>query len=56
LQEVEVRLRLYEELTNHQPRPFNWKFTKYDLFDLLQRLASKTQAKPRPAVSRKPSE
>ena len=56
LQEVEVRLRLYEELTNRQPRPFNWKFTKYDLFDLLQRLASKDQAKPRPAVSKKPSE
>jgi len=48
LQEVELRLRLYEELTNRQPQPFDWRFTKYDLFDLLQRLAAK--AKPaRPA-------
>lgn len=45
LQEVELRLRLYEELTNRQPRPFDWKFTKYDLFDLLQRLAKKAQAR-----------
>ena len=45
LQEVELRLRLYEELTNREPRPFNWKFTKDDLFDLLQRLATKSQAK-----------
>ena len=37
LQQVELRLRLYEELTNRQPQPFNWQFTKYDLFDLLQR-------------------
>jgi hypothetical protein len=50
LAEVELRLRLYEELTNREPRPFSWKFTKYDLFDLLQRLASKDQAKPRPAL------
>jgi hypothetical protein len=44
LQELELRIRLYEELTNEQPRPFDWKFTKYDLFDLLQRLASKEAA------------
>jgi hypothetical protein len=48
LEEVELRLRLYEELTNRTPRPFDWKFTKYDLFDLLQRLASKV--KPRSAA------
>ena len=41
LQEVQMRLWLYEELTNRQPRPFNWQFTKYDLFKLLQRLAGK---------------
>jgi hypothetical protein len=41
LAEVELRLRLYEELTNRQPKPFNWRFTKADLFDLLQRLAAK---------------
>jgi hypothetical protein len=39
LQELELRIRLYEELTNKQPRPFDWRFTKYDLFNLLQRLA-----------------
>jgi DDE superfamily endonuclease len=41
LAEVELRLRLYEELTNRQPKAFNWKFTKTDLFELLQRLAAK---------------
>jgi DDE superfamily endonuclease len=41
LQELELRIRLYEELTNRQPRPFDWRFTKYDLFNLLQRLASR---------------
>jgi hypothetical protein len=39
LDELELRIRLYEELTNKEPKPFDWKFTKYDLFDLLQRLA-----------------
>jgi len=47
LQEVEIRLRLYEELTNREPRPFDWRFTKYDLFNLLQRLV----AKARPACA-----
>jgi hypothetical protein len=45
--------RLYEELTNRQPQPFNWKFTKYDLFNLLQRLARKSQAEARPTGSTK---
>jgi hypothetical protein len=44
LQELELRIRLYEELTNKQPRPFHWRFTKYDLFDLLQRLAQREAA------------
>src|SRR5205085_9076925 len=39
LQELALRIRLYEELTNREPRPFDWRFTKYDLFDLLLRLA-----------------
>ena len=43
LQEVELRLRLYEELTNRDPRPFDWTFTRYDLFNLLQRLACKAK-------------
>jgi len=44
LQELELRIRLYEELTNRQPRPFDWQFTKYDMFDLLQRLAKREAA------------
>src|SRR5262249_48858698 len=36
LLELEMRIRLYEELTNEQPRPFAWRFTKYELFDLMQ--------------------
>jgi hypothetical protein len=44
LQELELRIRLYEELTNKQPKPFAWRFTKYDLFDLLQRLAKREAA------------
>jgi hypothetical protein len=45
LQELELRIKLYEELTNRQARPFDWRFTKYDLFNLLQRLASKEAAR-----------
>jgi hypothetical protein len=45
LQELELRIRLYEQLTNSQPKPFDWKFTKYDLFDLLQRLAKREAAR-----------
>jgi hypothetical protein len=44
LQELGLRIRLYEELTNKQPKPFAWRFTKYDLFDLLQRLAKREAA------------
>jgi hypothetical protein len=44
LQELELRIRLYEELTNENPKPFDWKFTKYDLFDLLQRVAKREAA------------
>jgi hypothetical protein len=41
LQEVELRLRLYEELSNRTPRPFNWQFTTQDLFEWLQRQAKR---------------
>jgi hypothetical protein len=51
LQELEGRIRLYEELTNQQPRPFDWKFTKHDLFDLLQRLAWREAARTTPTQS-----
>jgi DDE superfamily endonuclease len=44
LRELELRIRLYEELTNSQPRPFDWRFTRYDLFMLLQRLATREAA------------
>ena len=42
---MELRIRLYEELTNQEPKPFDGKFTKYDLFDLLQRLARREVAR-----------
>jgi hypothetical protein len=44
LQELELRIKLYEELTNAHPKPFDWKFTRYDLFDLLQRIARREAA------------
>lgn len=44
---VEQRLRLYEELTNRCPRPFDWKFDRRKLTAFLQRLESK-QAAPNP--------
>jgi len=53
---LELRIKLYEELTNKQPRPFARRFTKYDLFDLLQRLARREAAArvsaPAPGASR----
>ncbi len=44
LQELELRIGLYEELTNESPKPFDWQFTKHDLFDLLQRVAKREAA------------
>jgi DDE superfamily endonuclease len=44
LQELALRIRLYEELTNKEPKPFDWRFTKYDLCALLQRLARREAA------------
>jgi hypothetical protein len=38
LAEVEQRLRLYEELTNRRGHPFDWKFTRVQLQQLLQRI------------------
>jgi hypothetical protein len=38
LAEVEVRLRLYEELSNQTPRPFAWQFTREKLMEFLHRL------------------
>jgi hypothetical protein len=44
LKEVEQRLRLYEELTNQNPRPFNWKFDRARLTRFLKRLNDKMAA------------
>jgi hypothetical protein len=44
LDEVEERLRLYEELTNGEPRPFQWKFDRAKLAAFLQRLEAKRAA------------
>jgi hypothetical protein len=39
LEAVRVRLRLYEELSNRTPRPFEWRFTRQDMLDWLERAA-----------------
>jgi len=44
LAEVEERLRLYEALSNRQPRPFDWKFDRQKLTEFLQRLETKRVA------------
>lgn len=41
LAEIEQRLHLYEELSNREPRPFAWTFTRAKLIDLLHRLEQK---------------
>jgi len=43
LEEVEQRLRLYEELSNREPRPFGWKFDRAALQEFLQKLEAKRQ-------------
>ena len=37
LKAIRLRLALYEELTNRQPKPFAWKFTRQDLTEWLKR-------------------
>ena len=46
LEEVEQRLRLYEELTNHEPRPFAWKFNRVALQVFLAKLEAKRALLP----------
>lgn len=41
LDEVESRLRLYEELTNGDPHPFAWRFDREKLADFLRRLEAR---------------
>ena len=51
LEDVEARLRLYEALSNQQPRPFAWKFTRDKLAKFLKRLeAHSVMAKQSQAV------
>jgi hypothetical protein len=44
LAEVEQRLRLYEELCNQRPHPFQWKFTREKLSQFLARLEARRAA------------
>jgi hypothetical protein len=37
LNAIRLRLALYEELSNRQPKPFAWRFTRQDLMDWLKR-------------------
>jgi hypothetical protein len=46
LDAVRLRLRLYEELTNRQPKPFAWGFTRQDLTDWLKRASPHFLAAP----------
>jgi DDE superfamily endonuclease len=41
LEDVEQRLRLYEELSNQEPRPFQWKFDRVALQTFLAKLEAK---------------
>jgi hypothetical protein len=41
LKEVELRLSLYEELTNQCPTPFNWKFNRQKLAVLLAKIEAR---------------
>jgi hypothetical protein len=46
LEEVEPRLRLYEELTNREPRAFDWKFNRAALQTFLAKLEAKRALLP----------
>ena len=46
LEEVEQRLRLYEELSNREPRPFDWKFDRAALQTFLKKLEAKRALAP----------
>ncbi len=41
LEQVVQRIRLYEELTNRQSRPFRWEFDRVELAQWLERLEPK---------------
>lgn len=46
LDEVRVRLALYEELSNRTPKPFKWRFTRQDMLDWLKRTSPHFLAVP----------
>lgn len=54
LAEVAQRLLLYEELSNRQPHPFEWKFTRGKLVEFLQRLHVHEPLKNPPAILQPP--
>jgi hypothetical protein len=47
LDQVEQRLRMYEELSNGEPRPFEWKFDRAKLIDFLGRLEARRAERDR---------
>jgi hypothetical protein len=51
LDEVEQRLRLYEELTNREPRPFAWKFNRAALQAFLVKLEAKRKLSPEASIN-----
>jgi hypothetical protein len=51
LEEVEQRLLLYEELTNREPRVFDWKFDRTKLRTFLARLEARRSILPSAVVS-----
>jgi len=51
LAEVEQRLRLYEALCNQQPRPFQWKFTREERLQFLDRLEARRAAQSHTQVA-----
>jgi hypothetical protein len=51
LEEVEQRLRLYEELSNREPRRFDWKFDRAALLEFLERLEAKRRTLPEDVAS-----
>lgn len=55
LAEVEQRLRLYEELSNRQPHPFEWKFTRVKLMEFLARLQAHEALRPQSYATHPPT-
>lgn len=56
LEEVEQRLRLYETLSNSQPHPFEWKFTRVKLEEFLSRLHAHEAIESSSAVPQAPTD